>query len=176
MMKYNFQCLTLMLCGLFFSRVAISDTVIQDQVVINYSGTIRIPPCTVQNPSVSVNLGILAVESLANTDSSTPWTNFSVGLIHCDAGLRTVQMTLNDTAANTTPGYFTNTGTATNLLVEIASADDSTTISNNVMKAYNLNGAASFNIVLKTRLKNSGHGPATPGTVGSMVTMSLEYK
>lgn len=174
-MKYIFSYLTLLFFVLMTSQPAIADT-IQDSVVINYSGTIRIPPCTVQNPTISVNLGVLAVDKLATSEDASPWQSFSVELIHCDAGLRKVQMTLNDTAANTTPGYFTNTGTANNLVVEIASDDDGTTIANNVMKSYNLNGAASFNIDLKTRLKNSGQGVATPGTVSSTVTMSLEYK
>lgn len=147
-------------------------------VKINYSGSVRIPPCTVITKNVAINLNEIKQQTIMSSGSVTDWNKgYSIELSGCESG-SLILMSISGTPASNT-AYFKNQGDAKNISVELARDDDVNPTDYSDGKTYSIQlpvNADSTTIPLKARLLNSGEGDASGGTVKSVVTATFSYK
>jgi len=144
----------------------------EDEIIINYSGTVVIPPCIIDTPAVSVKFDNVDSGLLATAGSTTDWQNFKITLSQCQDNVTGDILTTGTPA--TDPRYYATTGSAKNIDVEIT-GDNETILSNGNHFSFTTT-AGVMDINLKARLRNNGNGAATPGDLTSMITATFSYK
>ncbi|MCS2153790.1 type 1 fimbrial protein [Scandinavium goeteborgense] len=146
-----------------------------DQMMFHYSGNIIIPSCTVDLPSYTINFGSVNVESLESTGSSTDWRQIHLILSDC-TNVNSIELTFSDNASAVSSEYYSSTGTAKHVAVELLDMAGMTRIKPGATRPQIINGAPGIDFVYATRIVNDGSGMATSGTVESVITINYEFK
>lgn len=102
--------------GLFVSGVALADNP-TESVIIHYSGTVTIPPCTITTQSIGIDFGDIEANTLAESSSATDWKDVAVLLTNC-TDVTTATMTVSNTPSAANPQYIASTGTAEHVGIE----------------------------------------------------------
>lgn len=144
----------------------------EDEIIINYSGTVVIPPCIVDTPAVSVKFDNVDPGTLATTGSTTDWKDFKISLSQCQDNIIGSFLTTGSPAENS--DYYTTTGSAKNIDVELTSLSGQVLNNNSNFAFTTTEGEMDIN--LRVRLRNNGHGAATPGDLSSIITATFSYK
>ena len=161
--------------GLLVSGVALADNP-TESVIIHYSGTVTIPPCTITTQSIGIDFGDIEANTLAESSSATEWKDVAVLLTNC-TDVTTATMTVSDTPSAANPQYIASTGTAEHVGIEAqAFYYSNIPLSNGAVFQLGINGASSYSFDIHARLHNDGTGAATLGTVVSTITLSFEFK
>lgn len=143
---------------------------------ITIKGTVLADTCTVDvNGGAPVTLPSVMTGALATAGAKTGDTAFSIALAACDANAINATMVFNGSNIDSTTGYLNNTGSATNVKVELlnaANASINTSTNNNAPVIVLANGTG--NTSLTARYVAVG-GAATAGLVQTSVGFTLTY-
>jgi major type 1 subunit fimbrin (pilin) len=143
---------------------------------ITIKGAVLADTCTVDvNGGAAVVLPSVMTGALATAGTTTGDTSFAIGLSACDANAISATMVFNGSNIDSTTGYLNNTGSATNVkvqLVNAASAVINTSTNANAPLIALANGTGSTS--LKARYVAVG-GAATAGVVQTSVGFTLTY-
>lgn len=148
-------------------------------VTIDITGTVVASPCVVNgnNESLAVNLGDnIQASSLETSGSTSDWVATTLKLTNCPASTTSFSVTFAGTPDADDSDYYSNTGTATNLKLELT--DDSADVK------YK-NGASLTNVAipsathaydLKLRARAKSKGIVMPGTIKGQVQATFTYQ
>ncbi|SUW63738.1 long polar fimbrial protein LpfA [Buttiauxella agrestis] len=146
-------------------------------VTINISGKIVASPCVVDGSSdINVDLGqTLQAADLSTAGSTSSWVPFTISMKNCPTSTTNVIATFGGTgdAADLTRLY-TNTGTASNVAVELQSNDASNTPLGNT-KSMTIPRTGSNTAVFPLQSRVWSKGNASTGTVASVVSVAFTY-
>ena len=98
---------------------------------ITITGTVVGQTCKVDGKSfgtadaISVALPTVLTSNLSSAGATAGQKQFSIGITGCDAALSTVQTYFSGTNIDTITGNLSNTGSASNVQVQLLNADDS---------------------------------------------------
>lgn len=165
----NKMALSLLVCAGLFPAVS-------QAVNIDITGKVVASPCVVNgnNESLAVNLGDnIQADSLATSGSATAWTDVTLKLTNCPASTTSFSVAFAGTADT---NYYKNTGTASNLKLELTDSS-----SNSAYK----NGAKLENVAISTtshaydlvmRARAVSNGSVMPGTIVGQVQATFTYQ
>ena len=146
---------------------------------INFAGTLSESTCTITAPaSFTVTLPTLSTTTLAAAAATAGNTSFSVGLTNCSSLMAGATMYFEAGAnVNTTNGRLNNTGTATNVQIQIRNSDGTVV---DASKASTFQGAAAATVAsnaatMRYAANYYATGATTAGSVVSAVTYSVVY-
>ncbi|NTZ46193.1 type 1 fimbrial protein [Lelliottia aquatilis] len=167
---------TLLIGSLFISINCLAIPVV-DQIYLNYSGTVVIPPCTISVPSAVVDFGTLPITDFTTSDSATDWKEVKINLTEC-ADVSEYDVTINATPDSENNLYIANEGTAEHLAVQakmeiptVMPAYDGVTIPVRLALKETISQTA-----FDFRTRNNGSGAATAGSVKSVITLVYTFK
>ncbi|HCB1917217.1 TPA: type 1 fimbrial protein [Citrobacter braakii] len=147
-------------------------------VNIDITGQVIASPCVVNssNTSLAVDLGTsIQANDLATAGSATAWKDVILKLTNCPASTSSFTVSFAGTA-DTDPDFYQNTGTATNLKLELT---------DNVGNAVYKNGASLANVTipsathaydLEMRARAVSKGNVMPGTIVGQVQATFTYQ
>lgn len=165
--------LVTLICGGLFSTAGEANS-----VNIDITGTVVASPCVVNggNESLDVKLGDnIQADSLSANGSSTDWKEFTLTLTGCPVSTSSFSVAFSGTADADTTKYL-NTGSATNLALELTTEDGAMTLSNgtsleNVAIPSNTHA---YDLQLRTRAVSKGD--VAPGTIVGQVQATFTYQ
>lgn len=148
-----------------------------DPVTLNITGNVIASPCQVSSDSItkSVDLGQnIQASSLQTAGSATDWVNFDINLNSCPAGTTVAIMTMHGTADLLNPAdMYRNTGTATNLAVQVQSQAGEQLGNAKTISGTIANNAYTYKLRARAYTQN---GSVMPGSISSVVTATFEYQ
>lgn len=151
----------------------------QSATILQVTGNIKAAPCRVNFPTsgVEVNLGQgIHQYVLAAAGSAAPWVGFTLQLTECPQTTTNVTMTVSGTPGSTGSNAFINTGSATNMQIQVQNISDSRMLSNgaNVSEAVN-SASSSAEFRLQARAYSIS-GNVMPGTIVGNMQVSFTYQ
>uniref|UniRef100_S0DET5 Putative fimbrial protein n=1 Tax=termite gut metagenome TaxID=433724 RepID=S0DET5_9ZZZZ len=163
--------------ALVIGTVLTSTAVNADPVTLNITGNVVASPCQIASDSVTknVNLGsTIQASDLQTAASGSSWVNFTIDLVSCPAGTTSATMTMHGTAdTNSTGDLYKNTGTATNLAVQLQTQAGGQMGDGKTLSGTLANNAYSY--TMRARAYSTSGG-VKPGTVSSVVTATFVYQ
>lgn len=148
-----------------------------DPVTLNITGNIVASPCQVSSDSItkSVDLGQnIQASDLQVAGSSTTWVPFTINLNSCPAGTTVAIMTMHGTPDTNNPlDMYANTGTATNVSVQLQSQAGDQLGNSKTLKGNVSSSAVSYPLRARAYTQN---GAVTPGTISTVVTATFVYQ
>lgn len=148
-----------------------------DPVTLNITGNVIASPCQVSSDSItkSVDLGQnIQASSLQTAGAATDWVNFDINLNSCPAGTTKAIMTMHGTADLNNPAdMYRNTGTATNLAVQVQSQAGEQLGNTKTISGTIASNAYTYKLRARAYTQNGG---VMPGSISSVVTANFEYQ
>uniref|UniRef100_S0DGJ7 Putative fimbrial protein n=1 Tax=termite gut metagenome TaxID=433724 RepID=S0DGJ7_9ZZZZ len=148
-----------------------------DPVTLNITGNVVASPCQIASDSVtkSVNLGTaIQASNLQTAASSSDWVNFTIDLVSCPAGTTSATMTMHGTAdTNSTGDLYKNTGTATNVAVQVQTQAGGQMGDGKTLTGTIANNAYSYTMRARAY---SAKGGVMPGSISAVVTATFVYQ
>ncbi|MBV6817990.1 type 1 fimbrial protein [Rahnella sp. PD12R] len=148
-----------------------------DPVNINITGNVVASPCTVNNNNNNLNIDLgtdIQAKDLFTAGSGSALTPFNLSLTSCPLGTSNVKVTFTGTADTTSPVRYKNTGTATNLAVELSQQGTGTLLNNNSSLTQPVLGDNTVTYALNARAYATS-GSVTPGSISSVVQVNFTY-
>lgn len=169
--------------GLVLSTIGIlySGYALADSAVVNVNGRLVSSPCTVDTAKsdLTVNLGTFDAPSLAAAGAAGTQKTFNLSLKDCPSSTTVVKAAFSGTAYKADAQAYANTGTATNLGLQVKLYTDPwasiTTFPGGTAQA-NVNTTdhtATFNMTVRPYTKTGG---VMPGTINTPVTVTFIYQ
>lgn len=148
-----------------------------DPVTLNITGNVIASPCQVSSDSItkSVDLGQnIQASSLQTAGAATDWVNFDINLNSCPAGTTKAIMTMHGTADLNNPAdMYRNTGTATNLAVQVQSQAGEQLGNTKTISGTIASNAYTYKLRARAYTQNGG---VMPGSISSVITATFEYQ
>lgn len=148
-----------------------------DPVTLNITGNVIASPCQVSSDSItkSVDLGQnIQASSLQTAGAATDRVNFDINLNSCPAGTTKAIMTMHGTADLNNPAdMYRNTGTATNLAVQVQSQAGEQLGNTKTISGTIASNAYTYKLRARAYTQNGG---VMPGSISSVVTATFEYQ
>lgn len=170
--KRKAPALLLGLAAVIASHSAIADT------QLNITGTIKASPCTINVPTGGVNVDLgqsIEASSLITAGSATAWKPIAIEVNSCPATTTSATMTLNGTPDTTETQMYKNTGSATEVQIELQSAAGASLGNGSTMvqDIDSKTNGTTFNMQARAY---SSAGKATPGDINGVVQLSFVYQ
>ncbi|MGY2799814.1 minor fimbrial subunit [Ewingella americana] len=159
--------------------IGVTPYSLQSATLLQVTGNIKAGPCRVNFPTsgVEVNLGEgIRQYTLERAGSAAPWVDFSLQLTDCPKTTTNVTLTVNGTSGSAGSDTFINTGSATNVQIQVQNQSDNRVLGNgaNVTQAVNsANSSAEFSLQARAY---STSGNAKPGTIAGSMQVSFTYQ
>ena len=150
-----------------------------DPVTMYVNGKVVAAPCQVDSASVEQVVDLfgpqgIRASSMYMPGSGSPFVMFNFSVINCPAG--TVQTTLrfSGPADDSQPeNSYKNSGTAKNVAVQLLNMQGGPLGNNKTLTGNIINRQATFYFLARAFSK---YGKATPGTVNSVVVITLTWQ
>lgn len=146
---------------------------------IDITGKVVASPCIVNggDDSLDVNLGDnIQADDLGTAGNATNWKTFTLALTNCPASTTSFSVAFAGTADANDPNSYENTGTATNLKLELTDQTGNTTYSNgtSLENVVIPTDTRAYNLLLRTRAVSKGL--VMPGTIKGQVQATFTYQ
>ncbi|ECH9258719.1 type 1 fimbrial protein [Salmonella enterica subsp. enterica] len=167
----NLPALIMLACGCFISTTSQATT-------IDITGTVVASPCEVNgnSPSLAVKLGDdIQADSLSTSGSATEWKDVTLSLTNCPASTSSFSVSFSGTT-DTDTNYYKNTGTATNLKLELTDESSETAYKNGAKLENVAIPGTSHAYDLKMRARAVSNGNVMPGTIVGQVQTTFTYQ
>ncbi|MGP2408143.1 fimbrial protein [Yersinia sp. 2545 StPb PI] len=163
------------LTGLLFFGT--SMVMAADISTINITGNVIATPCTVDaaNSVMNIEFDNIQATALATAGSFSPWKSFAITLSNCPVSTTKVSAAFSGTADTSDATRYKNTGTASNMSVELQSSG-----------GVNLGNSKKTNVTVNSSNKQavfslqtraySAAGNVMPGTINSTVLATFTYQ
>ncbi|EEE2001758.1 TPA: type 1 fimbrial protein [Salmonella enterica] len=170
-LRINKVLIPALICGTLFSGTCAA-------VRIDINGTVIASPCVVNGgqDSLSVPLGDnIQADSLSTAGSTTDWANFTLALTACPASTSSFSVAFSGTPDDSDSVKYANTGTATNLNLELTTQDGATVLSNGTsIDNVAIPASHAYDLLLRTRAVSKGS--VMPGTILGQVQATFTYQ
>ena len=146
--------------------------------VLNITGNIKASPCTISLPSGGMNVDLgqkILASSMAEAGSSSDWKPFSIALTACPASTSEATMTVNGTPDETESDMYANTGSATQVQIQLQTSDG-TALGNAAQKVQNIDTPTRSTTFDMRARAYSAQGKVTPGTIVGSVQVTFTYQ
>lgn len=161
------------LCGGLFSGACAANA-----TNIDIQGTVVASSCEVNGSinSMTVNLGDnIQANDLAASGSATDWNTFKLALTSCPASTSSFSVSFSGTP-DTDANYYKNTGTATNLKLELTDTNGNTAYKNGAALQNVAIPSSTHTYELNMRARAVSSGNAMPGTIVGQVQANFTYQ
>ncbi|WP_411750947.1 fimbrial protein [Serratia sp. (in: enterobacteria)] len=148
-----------------------------DPVNINITGNVVSSPCTVNNNNSNLNVDLgqnIQAGDLATPGAGSTLVPFNLVLSACPTGTSNVKVTFTGTADTTSTTMYKNTGSATNLAVELSQQSTGTILGNNSFLYQPVLADKTVTYALNARAV-SATGDVMPGNISSVVQANFTY-
>ncbi|MEO3989026.1 fimbrial protein [Pseudocitrobacter cyperus] len=167
----NKALIPILICGTLFSGACAA-------VRIDINGTVIASPCVVNGgqDSLSVRLGDnIQADSLSSVGSATDWVNFTLALTACPTSTSSFSVAFSGTPDVSDPTKYTNTGSATNLKLELTTQDGATVLSDGTaINNVAIPASHAYDLLLRTRAVSKGS--VMPGSIIGQVQATFTYQ
>ncbi|MBI3311773.1 MAG: type 1 fimbrial protein [Serratia liquefaciens] len=157
------------------SSLFISPLTRADALTVNISGNVIASPCTLKtsNP-LSVVLPDIEATKLSKKGDASPFVSFDMELEGCPASTTKVTASYGGTVSPLSSDSFTNTGTATQVVLYLQDSASKTITPNTSREAPvdSLTHTAKFS----QKVQIYAMGAAMPGTVSGNIIVSFTYQ
>lgn len=157
-------------CSGLFSGVCAANS-----VNIDILGTVVASACVVNGdtPTLQVNLGDnIEATSLATAGKGTPWHDFAISITSCPTSTSSFSVSF---AGTPDTDFYSNTGTASNLKIELRTKGGETLLNNGTtLQNIALTDTHAYELELSTRAVSKGD--VMPGTINSQVQATFTYQ
>ncbi|MED9311391.1 fimbrial protein [Escherichia coli] len=147
-------------------------------VDININGLVLASPCVVNggNSAVNVNIGDnIQADSLSAAGSTSSWKDFTLQLTNCPLSTSSFSVAFSGTPDGDIATNYANTGSATNLSLELTTQDGSTTLGNgSSINNTPIPGSHAYDLQLRTRAVSKGD--VMPGSITGLVQATFTYQ
>lgn len=116
---------SLLLSGLITCFDIYSD----ENINLLFNGNIKATPCQIEQTNYIIDLKTVNIANIRNNQKA-PWVNFSINLKNCPLNTRESVMTLTGVPEPTNSDYFRNSGSATNVTLDLASGSSQIRVKN----------------------------------------------
>ncbi|WP_336285655.1 fimbrial protein [Citrobacter arsenatis] len=158
-------------CGGFFSSTS-------QAVNIDITGLVVASPCVVNgsNNSLAVNLGdAIQADDLATAGSATDWKTVTLSLTGCPASTSSFSVAFAGTGDDDDADFYKNTGTATNLKLELTDTSSETAYKNGAtLDNVAIPSSHAYDLVMRARAVSKGN--VMPGTILGQVQATFTYQ
>ncbi|WP_239667346.1 fimbrial protein [Franconibacter helveticus] len=150
-----------------------------DPVTVNINGNVVASPCDINSDSVTKTIDLgngspIQASNLQTAGSYTNWVLFDINIVNCPAGTTKATIQFHGSPdANSPADMYANTGTATNVAVQLQGTGGQQFGDGKTFTATIANSAYSYH--LRTRAYST-NGGVTPGTISAVVTASFTYQ
>ena len=150
-----------------------------DPIALSIKGNVKAAPCQVSSDSITKTVDLTAgspvtASSMYTVGSTTPWVSFDFSIEHCPEGTTGVMIQFNGNADDMhRDDMYRNLGTATPVAIQLQAADGRPLGDGQVLTSEIVAQRYTWN--LRARLY-SEQGQVSPGTIDSVVTVSLSYQ
>ncbi|ECS6017871.1 type 1 fimbrial protein [Salmonella enterica subsp. enterica serovar Uganda] len=158
-------------CGSLFAASSQATT-------IDITGLVIASPCVVNggNDSLSVDLGTnIQAGDLKNSGDASAWVTKKLTLTNCPASTTSFSVTFSGTADTDDTDYYKNTGTATNLKLELTDTTTATAYKSGA-KLENVAIGSTHAYDLELRARAVSKGAVMPGTIEGQVQATFTYQ
>ncbi|MEH0888286.1 fimbrial protein [Enterobacter sp. UNJFSC 003] len=170
--KTKMPALMLLLAAVVLSSPASADT------QLNITGNIKASPCSLDLPAGGLNVDLgqnILASSLAEAGSSAAWSPFSIVLSECPVSTTVATLTLNGTPDEVETSMYANTGTASQVQIEVQDTEG-TTLGNAAQLQKNIDSASRGTTFDMRARVHSAQGNATAGTVVGTMQVTFTYQ
>ncbi|MCS2171960.1 type 1 fimbrial protein [Scandinavium sp. TWS1a] len=152
----------------------LSSMAYADTVVVNITGRVLASPCTLDtaNSDQNVNLGAVPSTDLATPGQVSTAVPFHLVVKSCPAATTNAILTFGGTEDADAPGRYLNTGTATNVAVEVFQASTLQGPGTTITLPIQADRTATFNLQSRVYAK----GQSTSGTIIATLQATFVYQ
>lgn len=154
-----------------------------DPVTINVTGNIIASPCAFDstNSNLNIDLGEKGAAELSTAGSSMAEKSFNLAFKDCPVGVTKVKATFTgtDDDSSTIGTAFKNTGTATNMVVQIKPASgawSADSLKSGSTLSTNVDTTAKTAVFALTTRAYTPTGSVNPGTINTSVVANFTYQ
>ncbi|CNI11618.1 putative mannose-resistant/Proteus-like fimbrial protein [Yersinia aldovae] len=144
---------------------------------INITGTVVPSPCVVNNNNSNLNVELgptIQAAALTTAGAGSALTPFNLSLTACPAGTNSVKVTFSGTPDTTSTTMYKNTGTATNLAVELSQQTTGTILGNNSTLTQTVQPDKTVTYALNARAYSAA-GSVMPGSIIAVIQANFTY-
>lgn len=147
-----------------------------DTVYLKFTGNIRAATCNLSTGNnMDVDLANIPLDKFYSGTKASDWKPFTIELKDCSSFINSVKLTFAGTADSADiASLYKNSGTATNIAIQLQSGDGATPLGNAKMLTVPTNGQPLVSIPLRTRAFSS-LGNGTAGTLSANITATITY-
>lgn len=156
----------------------VSANAFADPTQININGVVTAAACTVESGATPVNVPLdpIAATDMTTAGQSGAWKTFSLKLINCPASTTISTATFSGNPAVSDATKYANTGTASNIEIELQNAVNSAVLSNGQTYATNVDSATHQAVYNLQARAYTAEGGVMPGTIVGTVQASFTYQ
>ncbi|HHR6130554.1 TPA: fimbrial protein [Providencia alcalifaciens] len=145
-------------------------------VTVNFKGNIKAATCNLSTGNnIDVDLTNIGLDSFISAQGTSPWKTFNIELKDCSAYINNVKLTFTGTGDSADiNSLYKNSGTATNIAIQLQSGDGTTPLGNTKALTVPTNGQSLVSVPLRTRAFSS-LGNGTAGTLSANITATITY-
>lgn len=145
-----------------------------DPIMVNITGNVVASPCTldVANSDLTVDLGNIPTTTLATIGATSTAKPFKLTVNMCPAATTNAILSFSGTEDTVAPGRYVNTGTATNLAVEVLQGSTLQGPGTTMSLPIQADRTATFNLQSRAYAK----GQSTPGTIIATLQATFIYQ
>ncbi|HHR6223750.1 fimbrial protein [Providencia alcalifaciens] len=164
-----------LLVALLFLNIPIS-VYAADTVYLKFTGNIKAATCNLSTGNnLDVDLTTIPLDTFYSGTKASDWKIFTIELKDCSSFINSVRLTFSGTADNAdVASLYKNSGTATNIAIQLQSGDGATPLGNSKVLTIPTNGQPLVSVPLRTRAFSS-LGNGTSGTLSANITATITY-
>lgn len=144
---------------------------------INITGVVVAAPCIVNNNDSNLNVDLgrnIQASDLSAGGSGSTLTPFTLSLTGCLSGTSSVKVSFSGAPETTAPTRYKNTGTATNLAVELSQQGTGTILGNGSTLTQAVQPDRTVTYALNARAYSVA-GSVMPGNISAVVQANFTY-
>ncbi|MEJ5072671.1 fimbrial protein [Enterobacter ludwigii] len=161
-----------MLLGMMFATG--SHYAAADPITVNITGNVVSSPCSldVDNSNLAVDLGNIQTTELASLGATSTLKPFKLSVNLCPPATTNAILSFGGTEDPQSPGRYLNSGTATNVAVEVLQGSTIQGPGTTMSLPVQADRTATFNLQSRAYAK----GQSTPGTIIAMLQATFIYQ
>ncbi|MEQ5138292.1 fimbrial protein [Providencia alcalifaciens] len=164
-----------LLLALLFLNISITAYA-ANTVYLKFTGNIKAATCNLSTGNnVDVDLTTIPLDTFYSGTKASDWKSFTIELKDCSSFINSVKLTFTGTADSADiASLYKNSGTATNIAIQLQSGDGATPLGNTKILTVPTNGQPLVSIPLRTRAFSS-LGNGTAGSLSANITATITY-
>lgn len=164
-----------LLLALLFLNISITAYA-ANTVYLKFTGNIKAATCNLSTGNnVDMDLTTIPLDTFYSGTKASDWKPFTIELKDCSSFINSVRLTFTGTADSADiASLYKNSGTATNIAIQLQSGDGATPLGNTKILTVPTNGQPLVSIPLRTRAFSS-LGNGTAGSLSANITATITY-